>query len=356
MQRFLVATITNTIIISSIFIYCKKKGCVNLKKYHEIVKDYIKSSKMSLSEITEKLNNLGIQSDKFYLSKLQNGKVTPAEESFNRAFAIVTNNDPDPLVFSSYIERTPDDVKQMIMQIDQFSNLLENLINNLNSTLNLKDLLDKDVQQQLLDKGVTLDKAEFSKQVKVNLTLTEKWNLFWIISSNMKVSPFSGGNSTEIIVDFPTITTQTNGENTLHELFKDELNLGSSDYWNIPILKHVYSDGVFKDTDYMGVESINPLDLDNNFGLILNVYDYGMSADGIQKGDQVLAVLQDDINPTDICIVTVKDKPAIIRRIQLFDDVCILRPSNPVMKLMMHPLEDVKVIGKVIEVRQRRKI
>ena len=311
---------------------------------------------MSLSEITEKLNDLGIQSDKFYLSKLQNGKITPGEEDFNRAFATVTNNDPEPLVFSSYIERTPDDVKQIIMQIGEFSNLLERAINNLVQIYNLEDLIDTNVQQDLLSKGITLENENFINHIKEKLTITEKWNLFAIISQQANVYSIGTPDRPEIVIDFPSIGNTKELDNSLVSLFRSELNLGIRDMWDIPIIKYLYSGGIFKDEDYIGVESINRYDLDNNFAFVLNVPDYGMSADGIEKNDQVLAILSSDTSPTEIYVVTIKDKPAIIRRVQFFEDYCVLRPSNPVMKLSIHNSEDIEILGKVIEVRQRRKI
>lgn len=92
--------------------------------YSELLSSYIKQSKMSLSEISDKLKEKGFSTDKGYLSKLQNGKIPPAGEKLNLALADILNGNAKRLEFSAYVEKAPDDLTKLIL-----SNLDENLIN-----------------------------------------------------------------------------------------------------------------------------------------------------------------------------------------------------------------------------------
>lgn len=331
-----------------------------MEKYHEVVKNYIKKSKLSLNQIAEELKKIGIETDKYYLSKLQNGKVPPAEEGFNRAFSKVTGNDPDPLIFSSYIERTPKDIREIIDHIKDFTAILDDQLEKLLSVYHLKDLVNEDIQKQLSERGIPLSDENYLNYIMEVLTFTEKWNLFFIISNEAKVFSIGTPKKPEILIDFPSVRQNLNpnkgNPNALSTIFEDFFEDEMQVNWDIPILKHLYKNGTFEDSDYIGLESINRYDLDNQPSYILKVHDYGMSTDGIEKGDDVLAHFTDNVEAADIAVVAIKDRPAVIRRVQFYEDLCILRPSNPVMKLSVHGKSDIKVLGKVIEVRQRRKV
>jgi repressor LexA len=88
-------------------------------------------------------------------------------------------------------------------------------------------------------------------------------------------------------------------------------------------------------------------------GFVLIVNDDGMSGDSILSGDRVVVKIQEKVSPSDIAVVGVKDKHAILRRVTIQDQICILTPSNPSMPPMLHPIEEVHIIGKVVEVRHR---
>ena len=92
--------------------------------YSELLSSYIKQSKMSLSEISDKLKEKGFSTDKGYLSKLQNGKIPPAGEKLNLALADILNGNAKKLEFLAYVEKAPDNLTKLIL-----SNLDEDLIN-----------------------------------------------------------------------------------------------------------------------------------------------------------------------------------------------------------------------------------
>lgn len=337
------------------------KGGIFMKSYHELVKDYIKKSKKSLNQIVEDLKKEGVEKDKYYLSKLQNGKVQPAEEDFNKAFAKVTNNDPNPLMFASYIERTPEDVRYLLDQMSAFSMLLDAMLITFDNGYQLKNLVNENIKEELLEQGISLNDNNYIEDIKTKLTLIEKWNLFVFIQDNADVYSIGTPEEPELLIDVPSVREELNpnkgNPNSLSSIFGTFVeDIETRTDWDIPILKHLYNKGTFEDNDYLGVETMNRFDLDNQTAYILEAYDYGMSKDGIKKGDYVLTRFVREVEPTDIAVVAIKDKPSIIRRVQFHENCCILRPSNPVMKLSIHEKSEVEILGKVIEVRQRRKI
>ena len=82
--------------------------------YSDLLKKYIKDSRLTLDEISEKLNSYNLSASKQYLSKLQNDKLPPASESLNRAIAEITGGDPEELIVAAYLEKAPEEVKKRI--------------------------------------------------------------------------------------------------------------------------------------------------------------------------------------------------------------------------------------------------
>jgi len=86
--------------------------------YAELLKSYIRSSRLTLQEISESLNKRNLSASTQYLSKLQNGKVPPASKELNRALAEITGGDAEQLVITAYIEKAPSEVKKLIHEIN----------------------------------------------------------------------------------------------------------------------------------------------------------------------------------------------------------------------------------------------
>lgn len=107
--------------------------------YSELLSSYIKQSKMSLSEISDKLKEKGFSTDKGYLSKLQNGKIPPASEKLNTALADILDGDATMLELLAFIDKSPDIVKALLSNFDEdMLNLLAELIKkNPNSSIDL---------------------------------------------------------------------------------------------------------------------------------------------------------------------------------------------------------------------------
>ncbi|MEK3987428.1 helix-turn-helix transcriptional regulator [Paenibacillus sp. FSL K6-3166] len=79
-------------------------------KYSEMLKDSIRKEKLTLNEISERLENLGRKTNKIYISKLQNGKLPPASDNLNDALAKILNIDPVELMAAAYREKIPPEV------------------------------------------------------------------------------------------------------------------------------------------------------------------------------------------------------------------------------------------------------
>ena len=84
-------------------------------RYTEILKANIMASDLSLSQIARRLEKNGINIDKSYLSKLQNGKIPPAGERINDAIAEVLGIDKLELKVAAYREKIPKDVLEKLL-------------------------------------------------------------------------------------------------------------------------------------------------------------------------------------------------------------------------------------------------
>lgn len=75
-----------------------------MSRYSEILKEYIKKSNLSLSELEKGLRKKGFNKNKSYLSNLQNGKVEPPSTDVNIALAEIIGADPLRLILTPLIE------------------------------------------------------------------------------------------------------------------------------------------------------------------------------------------------------------------------------------------------------------
>lgn len=83
--------------------------------YIEILRKSINASDLSLSQIARRLEKKGVNIDKSYLSKLQNGKIAPAGEKINDAIAEVLGIDKLELKVAAYREKIPQDVLEKLI-------------------------------------------------------------------------------------------------------------------------------------------------------------------------------------------------------------------------------------------------
>ncbi|OPH61796.1 hypothetical protein BC351_00720 [Paenibacillus ferrarius] len=93
-------------------------------KYTDLLKEAIEKSSFSLGQLAEILNEQGLSVDKSYLSKLQNGKVPPANEITNKALAKLLNINEDKLIISAFFEKAPIELIQRTNRIGEIHKLL----------------------------------------------------------------------------------------------------------------------------------------------------------------------------------------------------------------------------------------
>lgn len=86
--------------------------------YADLLRTYIKKSRLTLDEISLKLKQQGIAATKPYLSKLQNGKTPPASEKLNHALADITGGDTQKLQLAAFIEKAPEEIKDIVSLMD----------------------------------------------------------------------------------------------------------------------------------------------------------------------------------------------------------------------------------------------
>lgn len=96
--------------------------------YYELLRSYIKNSGLSLSVISERLEQYGYKVSKGYISQLQNGKTeNPATEELNRALAAVTGGDIEELLTAALIEKAPKEIKEKISRLSYLKELKRDL-------------------------------------------------------------------------------------------------------------------------------------------------------------------------------------------------------------------------------------
>ena len=106
--------------------------------------------------------------------------------------------------------------------------------------------------------------------------------------------------------------------------------------------------------DYQGVEWVSSDLLKGRDASVLVVTGDSMIGDNIYERDKVVVVMQHEVTSSDIAVVAVNEEAATLKRIKRQGDLCILMPSNPHIEPIVVDAKDVRVIGKIIEVRQGR--
>lgn len=83
--------------------------------YADLLKSYIKESRLTLDEICDQLmKKKKISISREHLSRLQNGKTPPTSDEMNRAIAEITGGDAEALVTAAYTEKAPEEIKESL--------------------------------------------------------------------------------------------------------------------------------------------------------------------------------------------------------------------------------------------------
>lgn len=81
-----------------------------------MLKKAIVEADLSLSQICRRLQQYGFNTDKAYLSRLQNGKISPASDDLNEAIAKVLGLDVIELKAAAYREKIPPEVLKRLQK------------------------------------------------------------------------------------------------------------------------------------------------------------------------------------------------------------------------------------------------
>lgn len=337
-----------------------------LKSYQDLLKRYIRESGLSLSEISNKLKNMGFSTDKSYVSKLQNGKIPPAGDELTSAIAEITGGSVEKLLIASYVDKAPEEIKKFIKEVDSINDLLNSALKTVFTFFSPFQILSDDYIQKLIESNFNVyDSEEFSNEVFEKFSVSEKWNLYALATQNIDVyQKFTQDGRVEFLIDGSNFSQEEfllKVDNKASDILiadteNNETSILSNNKIEIPILRNIYAGKFYSENNLQGYVEINPTILNGKKGTLLKVHDDGMIDDDIKKGDKVLVILDMDIQPTDICVIAIKNQPAIVRRAQFFENYCIIRPNNSGMHLSVYKKNEISVIGKVIEVWKKRKV
>lgn len=90
-----------------------------MELYSSILRKAIEESGLKLNKICEKVGSIvGTTPSVHYLSRLQNGKTSPAGDSLNEALAKVLGIDPIELKTAAYREKIPVEVLANLIKTD----------------------------------------------------------------------------------------------------------------------------------------------------------------------------------------------------------------------------------------------
>jgi repressor LexA len=255
--------------------------------YAELLRTYIKNSRLTLDEISEKLEEKGLTASKQYLSKLQNGKTAPASEKLNQALAEITDGDAHALILLAYLEKAPEEIKS---DIDMYF------------IMNDKD-----------GKEVTyIGEAKRSEWLKDRFAAHKKENTY-------AAKDFS---SIKKVLTVPVLGHIAAG---------------------LPILaeEHIHS--------YMDIPNPNNYDVGELFVLV--VKGDSMEGSRIYDGDKVIVKIQPDVESGEIAVVNVNGDEATLKKVKKLENGQVwLFPSNDKYDPLLLDNEKARIIGKVIQV------
>lgn len=96
--------------------------------YAQLLSKYITESGLSLSDIAKAVTEKkGVKIDKSYISKIKNKHVNPPSDEITLALAEITGGDPKRLIMASYIEKAPEEIKNLLKNAEDVNDLLYDL-------------------------------------------------------------------------------------------------------------------------------------------------------------------------------------------------------------------------------------
>lgn len=94
-------------------------------EYKDLLSQYIKESGLTLRQIANECEKLGVLIDPSTISRIQTGKMPPPSEEVSKTIATVCNQDPEKLILQGYIDKAPKHIQDLLRQYEtRWSNIL----------------------------------------------------------------------------------------------------------------------------------------------------------------------------------------------------------------------------------------
>lgn len=261
-------------------------------------------------------------------TRLRNGKTPPAGEELNIAIADLTGNNSDELIFSAYLEKSPEKLKQYIADAHTLERSLDFEIalsyNEDNSFL----FGSNRIVEYLRGKGFENAGLEVIKE----LSIFEKWEVTNLLSSKtfLENNPTSHAS---LKTDYLTIGDTINN-------YKDE----------IPLFNSIFGSGFYLKDNYEGTIKAE-INKDKDTYIAVYVPDGCLKDIGVKKRDIAIIELTNEFNEDSIFLISYDDGPAYLRKLQVYGDSLLIRPLNKEMKIEVLDKNRINIIGKLIEVK-----
>jgi SOS-response transcriptional repressor LexA len=352
--------------------YVNKKGRFFMD-YFTLLSNYIKESGYSLARLSTELRNRGFGVDKAYLSRLKNGKVPPAKKELNLAIGEIIGRDGEELEIRASLEDAPENLKALLKDIDNIKSFLDQSFNSILEKIQPFQLLDSNdhtIYPILITKKFNLYNSKvFRKQIEL-LTTVEKWKLLLLLTKeatiyrneNADMGQFNiiyDFESTEMKMRFDRAFASYSSEVKELSYEKKQISLFENVKYEIavPVLRYIFSEYAYEEQDLIETVVLDKRDLNFQDVFILEVTDNKLHNDGILEGDRVVVIKQDTTYTyKDLVVFTIKNNPAIIARLQEYQDKYIIRFNDPYQKVRIVDANKINILGKVWQVNSFRRI
>jgi SOS-response transcriptional repressor LexA len=126
---------------------------------------------------------------------------------------------------------------------------------------------------------------------------------------------------------------------------------------NVPVLRNIFSEYAYEEHDLIETVVLDKRDLNFQDAFILEVTNNKLHNDGILEGDRVVVIKQNTTYTyKDLVVFTIENKPAIIARLQEYQDKYIIRFNDPYQKVKIVEANLVNILGLVWQVNSYRRI
>jgi transcriptional regulator with XRE-family HTH domain len=84
--------------------------------YKDLLAQYTKESGLTLRQIANECEKMGVMIDPSTISRIQTGRMPPPSEEISKAIAIICKQDPQKLIMEGYIDKAPEPIQKLLQQ------------------------------------------------------------------------------------------------------------------------------------------------------------------------------------------------------------------------------------------------